>query len=130
MADLHRSWAATTPPPGWLPAPARMSGPPPGPPERPRAREPHPIRVGPLLCGLGGAMLWMALFGALGQDLVGYAWWSVAAALTAWIVAALLAVVGDRGVAVGAALSAGIGWSIAATYVASRWISTGDWPMW
>ena len=48
----------------------------------------------------------------------------------AWVVAIVLALLGDRGVAVGVALAAGVGLSIAAGFVAVRWIDTNDWPLW
>jgi hypothetical protein len=70
------------------------------------------------------------LFGAVGRDLVAYAWWTLLAAVSAWAVALVLAWIGDRGVAVGVAASAGLGWSIATGFVVARWIGTGDWPMW
>jgi hypothetical protein len=99
-------------------------------PARPHFREPHPIGIGPLFAGLGAGGIWVALFGALGQDLFGYAWWTAVAVVPAWIVATVLALLGDRGVAVGVAVTTGLGWSVAAAFVAARWISTGDWPMW
>jgi hypothetical protein len=93
-------------------------------------REPHPIRSAQLLAGIGATLVWFALFGTLGRDLAGYAWWTITAALSAWAVAAVLAVLGDRGVATGVALSAGAGLSTAMGIVAFRWISTSDWPLW
>ena len=126
--------AAEPPPPGWLPAssdihpqvpsdvPARVP--------RPVYREPHPIMIAPLLSGMGGALIWFALFGSIGRDLLSYAWWTVAAGVSAWIVAAVLTLLGDRGVATGIALVAGLGLSVAGGFVAFRWITTNDWPMW
>ncbi|MEV4635748.1 hypothetical protein AB0J80_00170 [Actinoplanes sp. NPDC049548] len=102
----------------------------PFPPPRPVYREPHPIRTAPLLTGLAAAALWFALFGSLGRDLFSYAWWTVAAAISAWFVAAFLTLVGDRGVAVGVALTSGLALSIAAGFVGARWITTNDWPLW
>ena len=126
----HAGWAGTTPPPpGWLP-PSRGPEPPSGLPPRPVYREAHRIRTAPLLSGIGATTLWFALFGGLGRDLFGYAWWTVGAAISAWLVAALLTVLGDRGVAVGVALASGLGLSIAAGFVAARWITTNDWPLW
>ena len=126
----HAGWAGTTPPPpGWLP-PARGPEPSAGLPPRPVYREPHRIRTAPLLSGIGATAVWFALFGSLGGDLFGYAWWTVGAAVSAWLVAALLTVLGDRGVAVGVALASGLGLSIAAGFVAARWITTNDWPLW
>ena len=51
-------------------------------------------------------------------------------AVTAWVVAFVLTVIGDRGAAVGAALASGVGLSIAMAFVGARWITTQDWPLW
>ena len=128
MAEQRGGWAETSPPPGWLPpsaVPALPSLPP-----RPVYREPHPIRTAPLLSGLGAGALWLALFGSIGRDLLSYAWWTVAAAISAWLVAAFLTLLGDRGAGVGVALASGLGLSIAAGFVGARWITTSDWPLW
>ncbi|MEV6601392.1 hypothetical protein AB0M36_31755 [Actinoplanes sp. NPDC051346] len=103
---------------------------PPGLPPRPTYREPNPIRTAPVLSGLGAASVWFALFGSIGRDLLSYAWWTIAAAISAWLVALLLGILGDRGVAVGIALASGLGLSIAAGFVGARWITTEDWPLW
>jgi hypothetical protein len=131
MVEQHGSWpvVAQAPPPGWLPD-RPLSSLPAGPPPRPVYREPHPITVAPLLSGVGATLVWFALFGSLGRDLAGYAWWTLTAAISAWAVAIVLALLGDRGVATGVALSAGIGLSTAAGFVAARWITTSDWPLW
>jgi hypothetical protein len=89
-----------------------------GPPRRPTYREPHPIRSGAVAAGAAGGAAWLLLFGLLGQGLVGYLW------------ALVLAVAGDRGVAVGIAMVTSVGWGIAATASAVRWAATGDWPLW
>jgi hypothetical protein len=99
-------------------------------PSRPVYREPHPIRAGAVLAGFGAAAVWLALFGALARDLAAYAWWTIVAAVVAWIVAAVLSFLGDRGVAVGVALASGVGLAIAMAFVGARWISTQDWPLW
>ena len=136
MAERPAPWpAAEPPPPGWLPAPADAPPPAsaaalPGLPARPVYREPHPIGVAPLLSGMGAALIWFALFGSIGRDLVSYAWWTVAAAVSAWLVALVLTLLGDRGVATGVAIISGIGLSVAMGLVATRWIMTNDWPMW
>ena len=128
MAEQHGSWPAAAPPPaGWRPERPPV---PAGLPPRPVYREPHPIRLGPLLSGIGATLVWFALFGTLGRDLAGYAWWTITAALSAWAVATVLAVLGDRGVATGVALSAGVGLSTAMGMVTYRWITTSDWPLW
>jgi uncharacterized membrane protein len=132
MADRHDIWpAAQAPPPGWMPAghdhrPALPAGQPP----RPVYREPHPIRTAPVLSGMGATMIWFAAFGFLGRDLLTYAWWTVLAAVAAWAVAWVLTRLGDRGVATGVAIVAGLGLSIAMGFVTQRWITTLDWPLW
>jgi hypothetical protein len=136
MAERPAPWpAAEPPPPGWLPptADGRPPGPSglfPGQPPRPVYREPHPIGAAPLLTGMGAALIWFALFGSIGRDLFSYAWWTVVAAVSAWVVALVLSLFGDRGVAVGVAIAGGIGLSVATGFVAVRWITTNDWPMW
>ena len=102
----------------------------PGMPPRPVYREPHPVSAAPVLSGLGATLLWFGLFGGLAHDLAGYAWWTIVAALTAWAVALLLTVLGDRGVAVGIALASGLGLSIGMAFVGAQWITTYDWPLW
>jgi hypothetical protein len=125
MAERHGTWPdAAAPPVGWLP-PAGLL-----PESRPSYREPHPVRAAQVLTGLGATLIWLALFGSIGRDLLTYAWWTVVATVTAWIVATFLAIFGDRGVAVGVAAASGFGLSIAAGFVAARWITTADWPMW
>jgi hypothetical protein len=99
-------------------------------PPRPVYREPHPISAAAVLAGVGATLLWFALFGSLARDLLHYAWWTTVAAVCAWVVALVLTVVGDRGVAVGVALAGGFAWCVAAGFVAERWITTSDWPMW
>ncbi len=129
MTEVPGGWGTATP--GWMPAePLPSSRPGPAAPPRPAWREPHAISAGPLIAGVGATLLWFALFGALGRDLLSYAWWTVGAAVTAWLVAAFLALFGDRGVAVGVALAGGVGLSLAAGLVGERWITTNDWPLW
>jgi hypothetical protein len=128
VTDRRDAWQAAypAPPSGLFPGPPA----PPAPPPRPIYREPHPVHAGPLFAGLGAAVLWMALFASLARDLAGYAWWTLAAAVSAWVVAVVLSLLGDRGVAVGVALAAGVGLSIAMFFVGSSWIDTYDWPLW
>jgi hypothetical protein len=132
MAEQHGSWpGAAQPPPGWLPGRAPAPGLPfSGVPPRPAYREPHRVAAAPLLAGLGAGLVWFALFGSIGRDLAGYAWWTITGAISAWAVAGLLALLGDRGVAAGVALASGVGLSIATAVVATRWITTSDWPLW
>jgi hypothetical protein len=93
-------------------------------------REPHPVVAAPVLSGFGATLLWFALFGGLAHDLASYAWWTIVASITAWAMAIVLTVLGDRGVAVGIALASGLGLSIAVAFVGARWIDTYDWPLW
>ncbi|GAA0439474.1 hypothetical protein Aca07nite_48960 [Actinoplanes capillaceus] len=133
MADRRGSWpAALPPPPGYLPP---RNAPQPSPqfaamPPRPTYREPHPVTAAPVLTGLAATTAWFVLFGSLGSSLASYAWWTIGAALAAWAVALLLAVLGDRGVAVGVAVASGLALSIALLFVTLRWVATYDWPLW
>ncbi|MEU8423423.1 hypothetical protein AB0C15_21360 [Micromonospora sp. NPDC048835] len=101
-----------------------------GPPTRPTYREPHPITGGGVATGGGAATGWLLLFGLLGTDVASYAWWTVAAGLSAWVTALVLVRYGDRGVATGVAIVTAGGLSIAAAVVAVRWATSGDWPLW
>jgi hypothetical protein len=98
-------------------------------PPRPTYREPHPIRVGAVLAGAGAAAVWLLVFALLATSARGFVWLVLAAAAVAWLVALVLAYVGDRGVAVGVALSAGAGMAIAVTLVVARWAASG-WFLW
>jgi hypothetical protein len=99
-------------------------------PPRPSYREPHPVRAGGVLAGLGAGAAWLFLFALLGADLAGHVWWTVAAGAAAWVAALGLARYGDRGVAVGVAAATGAGWAVAGGAVAVHWGVTGDWPLW
>jgi hypothetical protein len=112
--------APPQPPPGYLV----------GLPPRPVYREPHPIGARQVLAGLAAGTLWLILFGSLGRDLASYAWWTILAAVSAWLVALVLTLIGDRGVALGVAVVSGLGLSIALGFVAARWIDTFDFPLW
>jgi hypothetical protein len=145
VTDGYGGWQTAGPPPFAQPpplAPPQQPQPPasalvkppsglfPGAMPRPVYREPHPVRLGPLFAGLAATAVWFALFGALGHNLMTYAWWTIVASVTAWLVALVLGLLGDRGVAVGIVLAAGLGLSIAMGFVAMKWIVTYDWPLW
>lgn len=133
MADQRGAWPPIAPPPGYVPPHHPLpvsSGLLTGPPRRPVYREPHPVAARPVLSGVGATVLWFVLFGSLGHDLASYAWWTLLATATAWLVALVLSLVGDRGVAVGTAATSAVGCSIAVVFVAARWIATYDWPLW
>lgn len=117
-------WAVPGYPPGRTPSGLFPSGPP-----RPVYREPFPVRSGPVILGAAAAALWMMLFGLLASTVRGYAWTSLAAGAAAGGSALLLARFGERGVAVGAAITSGFGVAVAAAVVAARWIA-GDWVLW
>nr|WP_213454650.1 hypothetical protein [Micromonospora sp. NBRC 107566] len=118
------------PPPGAAPPGRHPSGLFPAGRQRPSYREPHPVRAAGLLAGLGAGALWMLLFGLIASTLRGYGWWTILAGLLAWGAALLLGRAGDRGVAAGVAISAAVGWSIAAVVIAAYWSTRLDWPLW
>jgi hypothetical protein len=128
MVEQQGPWAAAAPPPGWVPPPPNWV--PTAMPIRPVYREPHPVGTASVLAGIGSTLIWFALFGSIGRDLVSYAWWTLVAAVTAWAVALVLTILGDRGVATGVSIAAGFGLSIATAFVATQWITTSNWPMW
>ncbi|MEV0805782.1 hypothetical protein [Micromonospora sp. NPDC050200] len=101
-----------------------------GPPRRPTWREPHPVTGSGVAAGGALAATWLVLFGLLGRDVPGYAWWTVIAGGLAWLAALALVRYGDRGVAAGVAIVTAGGWSIAFAIVVVRWATSADWPMW
>jgi hypothetical protein len=123
-------------PPPHVPGPAPWTGAvrqpggliPAGPP-RPIYREPGPVRFGPLAVGTGSGALWMLLFGLLASTTRGYVWLTFGSGLAAWLTAVVLARLGDRGAAVGVALSTGVGVAIAGMVVVVQWAS-GHWLLW
>jgi hypothetical protein len=98
-------------------------------PPRPIYREPLPVRLGPVAAGTGIAGLWLLLFGLLASNARGYAWLTFGAGTVAWGAALVLARFGDRGVAVGVAVSTAIGVAIAGIVVTVAW-SAGHWLLW
>jgi hypothetical protein len=112
-------------PPPTLAAPPRQAPPAP----RPIYREPTPVGFGMVLVSIIGGGLWMLLFGLLATTARGYAWASIVAGALALGIAALLARAGDRGAAVGVALSAAFGLAVATVVVIIKW-AAGDWPLW
>ncbi|MEG3633342.1 hypothetical protein [Micromonospora palythoicola] len=101
-----------------------------GRPPRPTYREPNPVGGGGVAAGAFGTLAWLVLFGLLGGSLVGYVWWTLLAGALAWLTALVMAGYGDRGVAAGIAIVTAGGWSIATAAVVTRWMSSGDWPLW
>ncbi|MFB6394415.1 hypothetical protein AAFH96_15035 [Polymorphospora sp. 2-325] len=99
-------------------------------PPRPTYREPHQVRPGQLAAGLGAGAVWLAMFALLAGDLRGLGWWTIIAGAVAWLVAAVLARHGDRGVAAGLAVAVAVGWGITTTLVALRWAGMSNWPLW
>jgi hypothetical protein len=98
-------------------------------PPRPIYREPGAVRSGAVAAGAGSAALWMLLFGLLATTARSYAWLSFGAGIAAWLAALVLARLGDRGVAVGAAVSTAVGVAIAGIVVTAQW-SAGHWLLW
>lgn len=97
---------------------------------RPSYREPFPVRAIPLLAGLGAGAVWMLLSGLIASTVRGYGWWTILAGAVAWCAALVLGRAGNRGVATGVAISAAIGWSVAATIITTHWATRLDWPLW
>ncbi|OLB77242.1 MAG: hypothetical protein AUI14_16710 [Actinobacteria bacterium 13_2_20CM_2_71_6] len=122
--------APVPPPATWAGGQVRAPGGlfPAGPP-RPIYREPGPVRLGPLAAGAGSAALWMLLFGLLASTARSYAWLTFGAGAAAWVSALVLSRFGDRGVAVGVALSGAVGVAIAGIVVTARWAG-GHWLLW
>lgn len=98
-------------------------------PPRPIYREPGPVRPGPVTAGAGAAALWMLLFGLLASTARGYVWLTFSAGLLGWLSALVLGRIGDRGVAVGVAVSTAVGVAIAGIVVTVQW-SYGHWLLW
>lgn len=72
----------------------------------------------------------MLLVEAQAGSIRGFALLALIAGVVASGIAGMLLKAGDRGVAVGIALTAGLGISIATVVVGVRWMATGDWPLW
>ncbi|MCW2637779.1 MAG: hypothetical protein JWP76_85 [Dactylosporangium sp.] len=98
-------------------------------PPRPIFREPFPVRGGAVALGMVGGGLWMMLFGLLAPDAGWYVWITYIAGFVAWLVALLLARMGDRGVAVGVAMSTAVGVAIATIVLVVR-SAGGGWLPW
>jgi hypothetical protein len=96
---------------------------------RPVYREPHPIRSGAVWSGIGATVLWFLMFGLVSWTAQVYVWSTVLAAALALGTAAVLARYGDRGVAVGAAATAGAGLAIPGIVVLVDAIN-GHWLPW
>jgi hypothetical protein len=79
--------------------------------------------------GAGAGALWMLLFGLVAGTVRGYSWWTISAAITGWLAALALARFGDRGVAVGVAITTGLGAAIAGSVVFAHFIA-GNWVLW
>ena len=97
---------------------------------RPTYREPHPVRAAGVASGVAAGVAWFIAFGLIDTSLRGYAYWTLLAGAAAWLAAAVLTRIGDRGVAVGVAAATGVAWSVAWIAVAIGWAASGDWPLW
>ena len=128
------------PPPPWAPAPGyppiqpgpvgrTPSGLFPSRTSRPTYREPYPAPASAIMTGAAAGALWMLLFGLVGRDARSYCWWSISAALVAWGCSAFLARYGDRGIAIGVAVSSSVGLAIAMLVVVVHWVG-GHWLLW
>lgn len=123
-------------PAGWDPIRGRWVALPPGhpygytqQPPRPTYREPHPIRAAGVWAGIGAAMAWHLIFSMLGSTARSYSWATIVAGVLALVAALLLNRFGDRGVALGVAVTSAFGVSIAGLVVGISYLG-GDWILW
>jgi hypothetical protein len=98
-------------------------------PPRPIYREPLPVRPGSVSLGVVAGLLWMMLFGLLAGSARGYAWLTLGSGIAAWLVALVLARLGDRGAAVGVAMAAAVGIAVAVLVVMAKALD-GQWLLW
>lgn len=97
--------------------------------DRPRFREPHPIRPVSVLTGAGVAVLWFVVTALLGVDLRSTMWVMLVASLIATGAAVLLARYGDRGASVGVTAVAGTALAVVGLVV--EWqLRDGTWILW
>ena len=118
---------------GWDPVRGRWVMAPHGfrlrPPDRPRYREPHPVRAAAVWAGIGATATWFLFFAMLAWSARSYVWSTLIAGALAWVAAATLIRYGDRGVAVGVAAVSAVAVSIACLVVGVRYLN-GDWILW
>ena len=98
-------------------------------PPRPTFREPHPVRIGPVLAGAGTAAAWELLVGLLATTARGYFYLTLSASVLATLAALVLMRFGDRGAAAGVAIGTGAALAVAFGVVLQRWVTVG-WPLW
>lgn len=98
-------------------------------PIRPTYREPFPIRSAAVWAGIGTTSVWFMFFALLAWSVRSYAWLTIVAGVTAGLAAAILNRYGDRGVAVGIAVTSAVGVGIAGALVGVRYL-VGDWILW
>ena len=92
-------------------------------------REPLPVRGGRVATGAASAAGWMLLFGLQAGTARAYVWLTIIAGIMACGTAMVLVRFGDRGVAVGVAMSSGVAVAIAGLLAAFRLVG-GDWLLW
>jgi hypothetical protein len=97
-------------------------------PRRPTFREPHPVRVSAVAAGATLTLAWQVLVALFATSMRGLFLLMAMAVAVAAVVAGLLLRFGDRGAAVGVALAAALGGSVAAGIAAVRWLTLG-WPL-
>jgi hypothetical protein len=88
-----------------------------------------PVAGGKVAAGALVASLWMLLFALMSSGIRGYLWLSLSAGVSVAVAAAVLAKFGDRGVAVGAAVAASFGISVAMLVLIFRAFA-GEWSLW
>lgn len=98
-------------------------------PPRPTYREPHPVRAAGVWAGLGATAAWYMFFALIAWNARSYAWSTIIAGVLALAAATALHRYGDRGVAVGVAVTSAVGVGITGLVVGVRLLG-GDWILW
>jgi hypothetical protein len=97
--------------------------------DRPRYREPLPVRPARVVLGMLVGAAWMALASSQVAKATFFCWSMFVAGIVAGSVAVLLSRIGDRGAAAGVAIAAALGVCVATLVVVVSW-AHGNWLLW
>lgn len=98
-------------------------------PPRPTYREPHRIQAGGVWLGILVTLFWFLTFAMVAWSARSYAWATIIAAVLALAAAMALNRFGDRGAAVGVAVTSALGLGVAGLIVEIRYLGD-DWLLW